>query len=369
MPDSSEFTGAPERTNLTGRKPRRFLWLKIPAAFIAAVVIFEVLFLAWYWIVPPWNEIREGKIPASALIKHYEDQREENPKLPPLRWKPIVKAVPKSVSKVFILAEDSRFYEHDGFDYEAIAAAMQYNWRKGKIVRGASTISQQTTKNLFLSLSRSPIRKWHEILLTYMLEAKLSKAEILHAYLNVAEFGTGIYGIEAAAQAYFHRSASSLSREQAAQLAATLPSPKKHNPKTLTRAFQQRNRRVAAAIRMVDQYAQGKKDTGATSALPTSAELAQKLREVMADPQAELSQASGEELDAATQAVQNAQEPDKTSEPDGVEQEETSPPPATEIPSESVTPEPSETPEPTETPETETPEAAPDTPAPESPTP
>lgn len=269
-------------------RPRR-LWLKIPAAFIAFSLAFEILFLAWNWFVPPWSDIREGKIPPSALIKDYQEKKEDDSNLPALRWKPIVKAVPKNVSHVFILAEDSRFYEHDGFDYEAIAAAMQYNWKKGKLLRGASTISQQTTKNLFLSLSRNPIRKWHEVLLTYMLEAKLSKPQILHAYLNIAEFGTGIYGIEAAAQAYFHRSASSLSQDQAIMLAATLPSPKKHNPQTQTRAFQQRNRRVATAIRMVDQYAlaRGKKEVGATSALPTDAELAEKLREVMADPNAE----------------------------------------------------------------------------------
>lgn len=296
---------------------RRRLWLKIPLAFIACSILFEILFLAWNWFVPPWGEMREGKIPASALIKDYQDQREDDPKLPPLRWKPIVKAVPRNVSQVFILAEDSRFYTHDGFDYEAIAAAMEYNWKKGKVLRGASTISQQTAKNLFLSLSRSPIRKWHEVLLTYMLEAKLTKPQILHAYLNIAEFGKGIYGIEAAAQAYFHRPASSLTQSQAIMLAATLPSPKKHNPSTQTRTYQQRNRRVASAIRMVDQYAvaRGKKDSGATSALPTDAELAEKLREVMADPTAEKADVDAEhdeenEIDNDAEAERESSPPE-----------------------------------------------------------
>lgn len=330
MPDSTQQSRTQE-AELPHRNPRRWLWLKIPALLMAAILIFEVLFLAWYWFVPSWGEMRDGKIPPSALIKDYEDRRSDDPKLPPLRWKPIVKAVPKSVSKVFILAEDSRFYEHDGFDYEAIAKAMQYNWKKGKVLRGASTISQQTAKNLFLSLSRNPLRKWHEVLLTYMLEAKLSKSEILHAYLNVAEFGTGIYGIESAAQVYFRRSASSLTQAQAIQLAATLPSPKKHNPKSLTRTFQQRNRRVAAAIRMVDQYAIGKKASGATSALPTSAELAEKLREVMTDPQAE-STLSGEELDAAAPAVESIPEQASETQPVPLETpnaEPTSPQPKT----------------------------------------
>jgi monofunctional biosynthetic peptidoglycan transglycosylase len=283
MPDPT--TG--ETTHDEPTRATRFLWLKIPAALVAAGLAFECLFLAWYWIVPPWKEMREGKIPASSLIEEYKAKAAEDKSLPPLKWKPIVKPVPKSVSKVFVLAEDSRFYEHDGFDYEAIEKAIAYNWQKKKIVRGASTISQQTAKNLFLSLSRSPLRKWHEVLLTYLLEAKLNKSEILHAYLNVAEFGRGIYGIEAAAQAYFRRSAQALTQAQAVQLAATLPSPKKHNPRSMTKAFQQRNRRVSAALRMVDQYAQGRKpkDAAATSSIPTSAELAERLREVMADPQ------------------------------------------------------------------------------------
>ena len=173
MSDSTFKSLAPD-TEIPPRKRKRRLWLKIPAAFVLAVFVFEALFLAWYWLVPSWGDMREGKIPPSALIKDYEDKKDDDPKLPPLRWKPIVKSVPKHVSKVFILAEDSRFYEHDGFDYEAIAAAVDYNWKKGKIVRGASTISQQTAKNLFLSLSRNPLRKWHEVLLTYILEAKLS---------------------------------------------------------------------------------------------------------------------------------------------------------------------------------------------------
>ncbi|RZA12729.1 MAG: hypothetical protein EOP10_30925, partial [Proteobacteria bacterium] len=109
MPDSLTDI----ETAVVPRKRGRFLWLKIPLALILACVVFEVLFLAWYWFVPPWGEMREGKIPASALIEDYQSQLADgDTKLPPLKWKPIVKAVPKSVSKVFILAEDSRFYEH-----------------------------------------------------------------------------------------------------------------------------------------------------------------------------------------------------------------------------------------------------------------
>ncbi len=339
MSQANPTTEAPVH-EMPERKSRLWLWIKIPAGIILAFAAFELMFLAWFWLVPDWSGMREGKTPESALIKDYLSKREDDPKLPPLRWKPISKPVPKSISKVFLFAEDSRFYEHDGFDYEAIAAAMEYNWKKGKVLRGASTISQQTAKNMFLSLSRNPLRKWHEVLLTYMLEAKLEKSEILQTYLNVAEFGTGIYGIEAAAQAYFHRSASSLSQEQAIQLAASLPSPKKHNPRSMTKVFQKRSRRVATAIRMVDQYAIGKKDTGASSALPTSAELAEKLREVMAEPAAESKELSGEELEAETSKTEAEKPTDTNSgaEENKTEAKETQSNSETELPTESEAP-------------------------------
>lgn len=356
-----EFTGTPEQTNLRGRKPRRFLWLKIPLALIALAFTFEVLYLGWYWFAPPWGDMRQGKIPASALIKDYEDRKADDPKLPPLRWKPITKAVPKSVGRVFLTAEDSRFYDHNGFDYQAIAAAVDYNMKKGKIVRGASTISQQTAKNLFLSLSRNPIRKWHEILLTVMLEAKLSKNEILHAYLNIAEFGIGIYGIEAASQAYFRKSASSLTQQEAVLLASTLPSPKKHNPKTMTRPFQKRSRQIAFGLRLADKYAQGKKSEGATSALPTSEELAEKLREVMADPPSDLSEVSGEELDALEAAQEEAQNPPQEAVEEAVEDPVQNIEELDNSSTETITSDPS--------PPVETSEPAPETPAPESPSP
>ncbi len=275
-------TNEATESSSTPPSPRR-LWLKIPLAIIGFILCFELCYVAWNWFVPPWSDMQAGKIPQSALIKDYLAKREDDPKLPPLKWKPIAQAIPKSVSKVFIYAEDSRFYEHNGFDWDAIEAAAKYNWQKGRVVRGASTISQQTAKNLFLSLSRSPLRKWHEILLTYMLEARLNKQQILHAYLNIAEFGLGVYGIEAAAETYFHKSAVNLSTAEAVQLAASLPSPKKNNPKTRTRGFLRNERRVATAVHLVEQYAaQGKKDGSATSALPTSEEIAAKLREVTA---------------------------------------------------------------------------------------
>ncbi|MCX6128904.1 MAG: transglycosylase domain-containing protein, partial [Proteobacteria bacterium] len=183
----------------------RFTLFRLLLLLTLAGILGELVFFAWIW--PDWAELHRGKVPASALIKDYQAQLKENPKLPALVWMPVQKAFPNRIKKAFILSEDSRFYEHGGVDFQAIQDAIKYNWKHGKILLGASTISQQTAKNMFLSLSRSPLRKGNELLLTWLLEARLSKAEILHIYLNIAEFGTGIFGIEAAARTYYHTSA------------------------------------------------------------------------------------------------------------------------------------------------------------------
>ena len=121
---------------------------------------------------------------------------------------------------------------------------MDSNLELGKFRYGGSTISQQTIKNLYFSSARNPLRKWHELVLTLAMEMKVSKQRILTTYLNIAEFGEGIYGVEAAAQYYWHVPANQLDDYQAAQLAATLPSPKKNNPQTRTRYFTQRVERI-----------------------------------------------------------------------------------------------------------------------------
>ena len=150
-----------------------------------------------------------------------------------------------------ILAEDSRFYEHSGFDLIAFKEAMDYNLREGRLVLGASTISQQTVKNLFLSPSRNPLRKWHELILTWGMEHNLTKRRILELYLNVAQFGQGIYGVQAASQAYWGIEPDQLSVAQAAELAATLPGPVKNNPVTQTRYFEKRSKKI---LSLLDRY-------------------------------------------------------------------------------------------------------------------
>jgi monofunctional glycosyltransferase len=130
-----------------------------------------------------------------------------------------------------VASEDNRFLEHSGFDFESIKKAREYNEKtEGKKVRGASTISQQTAKNVFLWPDRSWVRKGLEVYFTFLIEKVWGKKRIMEVYLNVIETGNGIYGAEAASQAYFHKPAKSLSRGEAALIAACLPNPRKWNP-------------------------------------------------------------------------------------------------------------------------------------------
>ncbi len=140
-----------------------------------------------------------------------------------------------------ICSEDQNFFQHHGFDFNAIEKAMEHN-EKHKRVRGASTISQQTAKNVFLYDGRNWIRKGFEVYFTFLIEVFWSKQRILEMYLNVIEFGDGIYGAEAASEEYFHIPAKKLSRAQAALLAAVLPNPRKYsakNPSAYIRKRQQ----------------------------------------------------------------------------------------------------------------------------------
>lgn len=134
--------------------------------------------------------------------------------------------IAKSAKQAAIVSEDAKFISHHGFDFDSIQAAIVANEAEGAISAGGSTISQQLAKNLFLTSHRSYLRKGEEAIITVMMESMWTKQRILEVYLNVAEFGEGIYGIEAAAQHYFNRSAAKLNREQAALLISMLPNPK-----------------------------------------------------------------------------------------------------------------------------------------------
>jgi len=155
------------------------------------------------------------------------------------RWVPYDR-ISENLKCAVIASEDQRFLDHDGFDVQAMEEALAKNARRGSIRHGASTISQQLAKNLFLSPRRTYLRKAHEAVITMMLEHVLTKRRIFEIYLNVIEWGEGIYGAEAAAQHYYEEPASDLSRKEAARLAAMIPSPRFYTRNTDTPYLDQR---------------------------------------------------------------------------------------------------------------------------------
>lgn len=237
------------------RRKRRFLdaltrtgsvlrWtVRIALILLAA----DLFYLALIW--PDWKALATGPVPKSSFIRDYEQRRGEDGRLPRVQWQTIpLASIPRHVVRAVILAEDARFYQHSGFDLIAFKEAMNYNLAEGRFAFGASTISQQTVKNMYLSPARNPVRKWHELVLTWGMERHLSKRRILELYLNVAEFGPGIYGVQAAAQAYWGTNVSALPLAQAVELAASLPSPGRHNPATRTSQFERRARKIYSRL-------------------------------------------------------------------------------------------------------------------------
>jgi len=188
---------------------------------VIALATYEFWFFAQilYWVD---NNPRTTRFMEARL----EALHQKNPKAQlRLQWTKYG-SISVDLKRAIIVAEDAKFIEHDGFDWEGIQRAMDKNQRRGKIVAGGSTITQQLAKNLFLSGERSAWRKAQEAALTAMLEAVMDKRRIFEIYLNVAEWGENVFGAEAAAQHYFGVNAADLNTEQAARLAAMLPRPR-----------------------------------------------------------------------------------------------------------------------------------------------
>jgi monofunctional biosynthetic peptidoglycan transglycosylase len=162
-----------------------------------------------------------------------------------LEWIPVpLSRIAPDMQRAAVVAEDGRFWEHDGIDWDAARGALQENLEKGRIKVGGSTITQQLAKNLYLSPARTPWRKLRELAIAKRLERSLGKKRILELYLNVIEFGTRTFGVEAAARRYFGKSASELSRAQAATLAAIIPSPRIYDPVRHPARVERRARRI-----------------------------------------------------------------------------------------------------------------------------
>ena len=194
--------------------------------FTALVLLLLAAWQSWYlgWVIW-WKWVDPGQ--TSFMVQRLAEMREKNPQAQ-LRhqWVPYER-ISVNLKQAVVAAEDDKFIDHEGFDWEGIQKALEKNRAKGKVVAGGSTISQQLAKNLLLSPIKTPWRKAQEAVITLWLETFWDKRRILEVYLNSVEWGEGIFGAEAAARRYFGNSASQLSAEQAARLAVMLPAPRR----------------------------------------------------------------------------------------------------------------------------------------------
>ncbi|MFP5288422.1 MAG: monofunctional biosynthetic peptidoglycan transglycosylase [Thermoanaerobaculia bacterium] len=202
---------------------------------------------AWQAITwPDVSALAEEDPETTAFIERYRDggwlglgQDRE------VEWKWVPGSrISSNLKRAVIVSEDIEFFSHNGFSTREQRAALEDAWEEKKQPRGASTITQQLAKNLWLSPSRNPLRKVKEAVLTWQLERALTKRRILEIYLNVVEFGEGIYGAEAAARHYYGKSARSLTVRQAAELAAGLPRPRSWHPGSKSRSYQRKVRSI-----------------------------------------------------------------------------------------------------------------------------
>ena len=209
--------------------PSRWLWATfrtVAAVVVGYLVACALLLVAYRWVEPPATTVQLQRFVEAAVAQEPYD----------LQYRPVPEAGQDAdVRHAAVASEDARFYTHGGFDLEELRLAREAAERTGQPMRGASTISQQLVKNLFLTTHRSVVRKAAEVPLTLLAELILPKDRILTLYLDVAEWGPGVFGVEAAAMAYYGTPASALTREQSARLVACLPAPLERRPQEMDR--------------------------------------------------------------------------------------------------------------------------------------
>jgi monofunctional biosynthetic peptidoglycan transglycosylase len=220
-------------------------WLVFgPLVIVLLVQLYFFLMICWWSVVNPSStSMMRGQMAAlqeknpSARLRH--------------QWVPYNK-ISNNLKRAVIASEDANFNEHDGVDWAALQKAYEKNTRRSKVVGGGSTITQQLAKNLFLSGSRSYLRKAQELVIAFMLETVMSKERILEIYLNVVEFGRGVFGAEAAARHYYRTSAAGLGAAQAARLAVMLPNPRYYDRHRDTRYLARRTSLIMLRMNSAD---------------------------------------------------------------------------------------------------------------------
>jgi len=223
----------------------RFTWRAVLLALIALTLLqFWFFACVWYWSV---NTPESTAFMRSRL----ERLREERPHARiSYTWVPYARISPH-LKRAVIAAEDAKFFQHEGFDWEGIRKAHEKNVREGEVVAGGSTITQQLAKNLFLSGERTWWRKAQEAAITGMIELLMEKRRILELYLNVIEWGDAVFGAEAAARYHYGVSAAALGPEQAARLAAIVPSPRSYGPGRHTAYLARRTATILARMNAI----------------------------------------------------------------------------------------------------------------------
>jgi len=206
-------------------KKNQLRWLP----FLVSPIV--LVFLLYLLLMPDVSKWKKENPKKTAFMEYRENQWKEKGRKINIHqiWVPLSNISPYLI-KAVLIAEDDKFWGHEGFDYEAIRKAIETDLKARRLKFGGSTVSQQLARNLYLSPERSLLRKMGEALITWRMEKVLSKKRILELYLNVVEWGEGIFGIEAAARHYYGKPSSELNPFEATRLAAVLPSPKRYNP-------------------------------------------------------------------------------------------------------------------------------------------
>ncbi len=228
--------------------------------FLLFLVLFSVSYLIYEFIKidAEIDRLRYENPKITALMKQRisEAKAKGKPYKISQIWIPLSKVSPYLVDAV-IVSEDASFFSHKGIDWYEVKESFVKNFSRGKVARGASTITMQVAKNLFLSTSRNPFRKIAEVLIALRMEQKLSKRRILEIYLNIIELGDGIFGVESASRKYFGKSASELTLEESAKLASIIPSPLRYSPNSDKRYVRWRTRLILNRLLLRDKIKAG----------------------------------------------------------------------------------------------------------------
>lgn len=212
---------------------------------ILALSLIVAVDVGRYFFIPDIKVLARNTPSKTAFMKHTEKRWERTGKRKKITWKSVpLSRISRYAVAAVVIAEDDKFWDHEGFDLVAMRKALGHDIIEGRMKFGGSTITQQLSKNLYLSPSKNPLRKLKEVVLAWRIERALSKRRILEIYLNVIEWGDGVYGIEAASRRYYGKTSSRLSPMEAAMLASVIPSPRRYDPTNPGRYLKRRSGQI-----------------------------------------------------------------------------------------------------------------------------